>query len=72
MRENISARINECYSIFSRELKDANSTYAEEFEKLIASSHPKEVFLWLDEKKRAKLLPQSIEPILTDFFWYIY
>lgn len=59
------------YAIFQTMLNSVDPSVAEEFDTFAKQHTPREVFLWLEERKKNGNLPIDIEPLLTDFYWEI-
>lgn len=59
------------YSEIHRELYAFDMSIGLEF-KLYSETHsPREVFLWLEQRRTNSQLPLSINDLLTDFYWEI-
>lgn len=59
------------YERFQRLLDSANQDLAMEFSMRSKRQSPREIFLWLEDLRREKLLPPEMEELLTDFYWEI-
>jgi hypothetical protein len=59
------------YSEFQRELDVFDASVGEEFRVLAAMHSPREVFLWLEQRRSEGRLPSTMENLLTDFYWEI-
>lgn len=63
--------IEHYYSIFQAILDTTGGAISEEFRAFAAAYPPREVFLWLEERRKRGELPKEIEQVLTDFYWEI-
>ena len=59
------------YSEFQRELNDFDPSAGQEFAVLSSTHSPREIFLWLEQRRVNGLLPSTLERLLTDFYWEI-
>ena len=61
------------YREFANILNSTNPKLADEFREFLSAhtQEPNKVFLWLEEKRRNGVLPQTMEEYLTNFFWEI-
>ena len=57
------------YAEFEQELARRDTDLADAFRRYSAGHAPREVFLWLENLRTAGSLPQSLESVLTDFYW---
>lgn len=60
------------YARFQVMLDTIGGTISEEFRAFAATHTPRDVFLWLEERRKRGELPKEIEPTLTDFYWEIF
>jgi hypothetical protein len=59
------------YSAIQRELFLFNVNMGQEF-KIYSETHsPREVFLWLEQRRMHNQLPINVRGLLTDFYWEI-
>jgi hypothetical protein len=59
------------YSEFQRVLDAVSPAVGQEFNTLLMTNSPREVFLWLEQKRLNGQLPNNLESLLTDFYWEI-
>jgi len=59
------------YSEFQRELDAFDASVGEEFRAFAETHSPREVFLWLEQRRTDGRLPSTMENLLTDFYWEI-
>ena len=59
------------YLEFQRALDAFNPAIGQEFNALSKTDTPREVFLWLEQRRLDGKLPSTVESLLTDFYWEI-
>jgi hypothetical protein len=59
------------YAAFQHELDAFDARAGEEFKIFSGTHSPRDVFLWLEERRKSGRLPTSLEGLLTDFYWEI-
>ena len=64
--------VNYYYREFERGLDVANEAVGQEFRAFLEEHSPREVFLWLEQRRDDGQFPSGMESLLTDFYWEIY
>jgi hypothetical protein len=59
------------YSEFQRAFDSSNPAVGQEFNTLSMTNSPREMFLWLEQRRLNGQLPTNLENLLTDFYWEI-
>jgi hypothetical protein len=59
------------YSEFQRALDVVSAPLGQEFRAVSETRSPREVFLWLEQRRVDGQLPSDIESLLTEFYWEI-
>lgn len=59
------------YLEFQRELDIFNVAVGQEFRAFSETHSPREVFLWLEQRRIDGQLPSTTESLLTNFYWEI-
>lgn len=59
------------YRKFHQAIAAYSPDMCREFDALTSGSTPREVFVWLEQRRLDGKIPSELEDLLTDFYWEI-
>ena len=59
------------YAEFEREINTVDPRMGADFKTFSSSHSPREVFLWLEDRRLQGLLPKTMESMITNYYWEV-